>query len=150
MIRPFHAVGAGLLGVAPHVNPSFWGQGITTSGMGMLPTGVMGENHSAMQMDGSIGRWVGQDQNRQMTDYEENAKLDYGDGNVKHEKGRSTGKRDIESISKEDARLDHGYGGVKHERVRSTGKRAQESIYEEDERLYGDVKHERGRSTKKN
>ena len=101
-------------------------------------------------MGGSIGRWVGQDQNRQMTDYEENAKLDYGDGNVKHERGRSTGKRDRESISKEDARLDHGYGGVKHERVRSTGKRAQESIYEEDERLYGDVKHERGRSTEKN
>ena len=92
MIRPFHAVGACLPGVAPHVNPSFWGQGITTSGMGMLPTGVMEENHSAMQMDGSIGRWVGQDQNRQMTDYEENAKLDYGDGNVKHERGRSTGK----------------------------------------------------------
>lgn len=152
MITAFPAVGAGLPGVVPHVNPVFLCQGPTTNGMGMLPTGVMEGNHSAMRIDGSVGRWVGEDQNRQMTDYEEDAKLDYGYGDVKHERDRSTCKRDRESIYEEDARLDYGYSDVKHERGRSSGKRDRESVYEEDARLdhgYGDVKHERGRSTGK-
>lgn len=152
MIAAFPAVGAGLHGLPPHVNPVFLSQGLATNGMRMLPTGVMEGNHSTVRIDGSIGRWVREGQNRQMTDYEEDAELDNGYVDVKHERGRSTDKRHREGIYEEDARLDHGYGGVKHERGRSTGKRDRESVYEEDARLdhrYGDVKHERGRSTSK-
>jgi len=129
--------------------PPFLSQGLATNGMGMLPTGVMEGNHSTVRIDGSIGRWVREGQNRQMTDYEEDAELDNGYVDVKHERGRSTDKRHREGIYEEDARLDHGYGVVNYERGRSTGRRDKESTYEEDarpDRGYGEVKHERGRS----
>ncbi|KAL6975197.1 hypothetical protein U1Q18_023992 [Sarracenia purpurea var. burkii] len=49
----------GLPGVAPHVNPAFFGRGMPMNGMGMMPTtGIEGHN-MGMWSDSTIGRWVG-------------------------------------------------------------------------------------------
>lgn len=82
--------GVGLPGVAPHVNPAFFGRGMPMNGMGMMPTsGVDGPN-MGMWSDPSMGGW----------------------GSEEHAGGRAG-----ESSYGEEAASDHQYGEVSHERV---------------------------------
>ncbi|KAG6685935.1 hypothetical protein I3842_12G136600 [Carya illinoinensis] len=82
--------GVGLPGVAPHVNPAFFGRGIPMNGMGMMPTsGVDGPN-MGMWSDPSMGAWGGDD----------------------HGGGRAG-----ESSYGEEAASDHQYGEASHDRA---------------------------------
>ncbi|KAL5548625.1 hypothetical protein UlMin_003856 [Ulmus minor] len=82
--------GVGLPGVAPHVNPAFFGRGMHMNGMGMMPaTGVDGPN-MGMWSDPSMGQWGGED----------------------HGGGRAG-----ESSYGEEAASDHQYGEVSHDRA---------------------------------
>jgi len=82
--------GVGLPGVAPHVNPAFFGRGMPMNGMGMMPTsGVDGPN-MGMWSDPSMGGWGGEE----------------------HGGGRAG-----ESSYGEEAASDHQYGEVSHDRV---------------------------------
>ncbi|GAV68809.1 RRM_1 domain-containing protein [Cephalotus follicularis] len=81
--------GVGLPGVAPHVNPAFFGRGMPMSSMGMMPTsGVDGPN-MGMWSDPSMGGW----------------------GNEEHGGGRAA-----ESSYGEEAASDHQYGEASHDR----------------------------------
>ncbi|KAK4439702.1 hypothetical protein Salat_0305100 [Sesamum alatum] len=54
-----HVGNVGLPGVAPHVNPAFFGRGMPLNGMGMMPTsGVEGPN-MGMWSDPNMGGWAG-------------------------------------------------------------------------------------------
>nr|POE45713.1 isoform 2 of nipped-b-like protein b [Quercus suber] len=85
--------GVGLPGVAPHVNPAFFGRGMPMNGMngmGMMPTsGVDGPN-MGMWSDPSMGGWGGEE----------------------HGGGRAG-----ESSYGEEAASDHQYGEVSHDRA---------------------------------
>ncbi|KAG9128608.1 hypothetical protein Leryth_017092 [Lithospermum erythrorhizon] len=50
--------GVGLPGVAPHVNPAFFGRGMGMNGMGMMTPGMDGPN-MGMWSDPSMGGWTG-------------------------------------------------------------------------------------------
>ncbi|GER32847.1 RNA-binding protein [Striga asiatica] len=60
ILPSFGPVGnVGLPGVAPHVNPAFFGRGMPMNGMGMMPNpGIEGPN-IGMWPDPSMGGWVG-------------------------------------------------------------------------------------------
>ncbi|KAE8645895.1 hypothetical protein Csa_011870, partial [Cucumis sativus] len=69
--------GVGLPGVAPHVNPAFFGRGMPMNGMGMMPTsGVDGPN-MGMWSDPSMGGWA--------VKSKEEGEQHYGEGS--HERG---------------------------------------------------------------
>lgn len=96
MIPPFPAVNPmGLAGVAPHVNPAFFGRGMASNGMGMMgPTGMDGP-HAGMWTDSSMGGWGGEEHGRRTRESsyggEDNAS-EYGYGEASHDKGvRSSG-----------------------------------------------------------
>ncbi|CBI16834.3 unnamed protein product, partial [Vitis vinifera] len=86
MVPSFPAVNTmGLAGVAPHVNPAFFGRGMAANGMGM-----MGEEHGRRTRESSYGG--------------DDGASDYGYGEVNHEKvGRSnTASREKERGSERD------------------------------------------------
>ncbi|KAH1080185.1 hypothetical protein J1N35_019946 [Gossypium stocksii] len=60
MLNSFPPVGGvGLPGVAPHVNPAFFGRGMPMNGMGMMPTGGVDGPNMGMWSDPSMGGWGG-------------------------------------------------------------------------------------------
>ncbi|KAL0710188.1 hypothetical protein Bca4012_017166 [Brassica carinata] len=82
--------GVGLPGVAPHVNPAFFGRGMPMNGMGMMPNaGVDGGRNMGM-WDPNSGGWGGSE--------------DLGGGIA------------TESSYGEEAASDHQYGDVNHDR----------------------------------
>ncbi|KAM5568020.1 cleavage and polyadenylation specificity factor subunit 6 [Rosa sericea] len=65
MLPQFPGVNAmGLAGVAPHVNPAFFGRGMATNGMGMMGSSGMEGHHAPMWNDPSMGGWGGEEQGR--------------------------------------------------------------------------------------
>ncbi|PRQ40097.1 putative nucleotide-binding alpha-beta plait domain-containing protein [Rosa chinensis] len=65
MLPQFPGVNAmGLAGVAPHVNPAFFGRGMATNGMGMMGSSGMEGHHAPMWNDPSMGGWGGEEQDR--------------------------------------------------------------------------------------
>ncbi|EPS60955.1 hypothetical protein M569_13847, partial [Genlisea aurea] len=66
MLPPFPAVNTlGLPGVAPHVNPAFFGRGMAPNGMGMMGPSGMGGPYSGLWNDASVGGgWGGEEQGR--------------------------------------------------------------------------------------
>ncbi|XP_010539328.1 PREDICTED: cleavage and polyadenylation specificity factor subunit 6-like [Tarenaya hassleriana] len=81
--------GVGLPGVAPHVNPAFFGRGMPMSGVGMMPgAGVDGGSNMGM-WDPNMGGWGGEE---------------------------TDGGRAAESSYGEEAASDHQYGEVNHDR----------------------------------
>ncbi|KAL7171626.1 hypothetical protein ACSBR2_036314 [Camellia fascicularis] len=91
MLPSFPAVNAmGLAGVAPHVNPAFFGRGMAANGMGMMgPTGMDG-HHAGMWTDTSMGGWGGEEHGRRTRESSyggEDGASEYGYGEASHEKG---------------------------------------------------------------
>ncbi|KAL9257538.1 Cleavage and polyadenylation specificity factor subunit 6-like protein [Drosera capensis] len=65
MMPPFPAVNPmGYAGVAPHVNPAFFGRGMTPNGMGMMGSNGMDGNFGGMWPDPSMGGWGGEEHGR--------------------------------------------------------------------------------------
>ncbi|KAF8408345.1 hypothetical protein HHK36_007494 [Tetracentron sinense] len=91
MIPSFPAVNAmGLPGVAPHVNPAFFGRGMPANGMGMMVSNGMEGHHAGMWTDSSMGGWGGEEPGRRTRESSyggDDRASDYGYGEVSHEKG---------------------------------------------------------------
>ncbi|XP_031104898.1 cleavage and polyadenylation specificity factor subunit CG7185 [Ipomoea triloba] len=93
ILPSFPPVGSvGLPGVAPHVNPAFFGRGMPMNGMGMMPgAGVEGPNMgmwSDMNMGG--GGWTGGEEHGGRageSSYNEEAVSDHQHGEVSHDRG---------------------------------------------------------------
>ncbi|KAH0937618.1 hypothetical protein HID58_005079 [Brassica napus] len=51
----------GLPGVAPHVNPAFFGRGMPMNGMGMMPNAAADGGHNMGMWDPNSGGWGGED-----------------------------------------------------------------------------------------
>ncbi|KAK4399663.1 Cleavage and polyadenylation specificity factor subunit [Sesamum angolense] len=108
MLPPYPAVNSmGLPGVAPHVNPAFFGRGMAPNGMGMMGTTGMDGPHSGMWHDMNMGGWGGEEHGRgtRESSYggEDNAS-EYGYGEASHEKGvrSSAASREKERNSERD------------------------------------------------
>ncbi|KAL2519637.1 RNA-binding (RRM/RBD/RNP motif) family protein [Abeliophyllum distichum] len=108
MLPPFQAVNPmGLPGVAPHVNPAFFGRGMASNGMGMMGTAGMDGPHSGMWNDPNMGGWGGEEQGRgtRESSYggEDNAS-EYGYGEASLDKGvrPSAASREKERNSERD------------------------------------------------
>eukprot|EP00252_Welwitschia_mirabilis_P019265 TRINITY_DN4410_c0_g1_i1.p1 TRINITY_DN4410_c0_g1~~TRINITY_DN4410_c0_g1_i1.p1 ORF type:complete len:614 (-),score=166.43 TRINITY_DN4410_c0_g1_i1:744-2585(-) len=95
MMPPFAPVGTvGLAGVAPHVNPAFFGRGVAGNGMGMMPnSGMDGQMWGDAGM--GAGNWGNDEQHvRRMREssYGEEMGSEYGYGDMGNERGgRSSG-----------------------------------------------------------
>ncbi|WJZ80675.1 hypothetical protein VitviT2T_000576 [Vitis vinifera] len=108
MVPSFPAVNTmGLAGVAPHVNPAFFGRGMAANGMGMMGATGMDGHHAGMWTDTSMGGWGGEEHGRRTRESSyggDDGASDYGYGEVNHEKvGRSnTASREKERGSERD------------------------------------------------
>jgi cleavage and polyadenylation specificity factor subunit 6/7 len=106
MIPSFPPVGTvGLPGVAPHVNPAFFGRGVTANGMGMMPSGGMEGHQTGMWADSGMGGWGGEEHNRRMREssYGDDMGSEYGYNDMNHERGgRSSVSRDKERGTERD------------------------------------------------
>ncbi|CAH8381815.1 unnamed protein product [Eruca vesicaria subsp. sativa] len=90
LLPSFPPGGVGLHGVAPHVNPAFFGRGMPMNGMGMMPNAGGDGGHNMGMWDPNSGGWGGGE--------------DVGSG------------RGGESSYGEEAASDHQYGEVNHDR----------------------------------
>ncbi|KAJ8629942.1 hypothetical protein MRB53_023265 [Persea americana] len=90
VLPSFPAIGGvGLPGVAPHVNPAFFGRGMPPNGMGMMPgTGAEGQG-IGMWPDPSMGGWGAEEQAGRTGDssYGEDAASDHQYGEEGYERG---------------------------------------------------------------
>ncbi|KAG8640062.1 cleavage and polyadenylation specificity factor subunit 6 [Manihot esculenta] len=106
MLPSFPAVNTmGFAGVAPHVNPAFFGRGMAPNGMGMMGPGMDGPN-AGMWSDTSMGGW-GEEPGRRTRESSyggEDGASEYGYGEVNHEKGArsSAVSREKERVSERD------------------------------------------------
>ncbi|PON42322.1 Splicing factor-like protein [Parasponia andersonii] len=91
MLPSFPGVNAmGLAAVAPHVNPAFFGRGMTNNGMGMMGSSLMDGHHAGMWNDTSMGGWGGEEQGRRTRESSyggDDGASEYGYGEANHEKG---------------------------------------------------------------
>lgn len=107
MLPSFPAVNTmGLAGVAPHVNPAFFGRGMAPNGMGMMGASGMDGPNAGMWSDTSMGGW-GEEHGRRTRESSyggDDGASEYGYGEVNHEKGvRSSGaSREKERVSERD------------------------------------------------
>lgn len=84
-----HVGNVGLPGVAPHVNPAFFGRGMPLGGMGMVPgPGVEGPN-MGMWSDPNMGGWAGDEHGGRAAEssYGEEAASDHQYGEGSQERG---------------------------------------------------------------
>ncbi|KAE8736265.1 mitochondrial-processing peptidase subunit alpha-like [Hibiscus syriacus] len=82
--------GVGLPGVAPHVNPAFFGRGMPMNGMGMMPSSCVDGPNMGMWSDPSMGGWGGDEHGggrARESSYGEEAASDHQYGEVSHDKG---------------------------------------------------------------
>lgn len=91
MMPPFQAVNTmGIPGVAPHVNPAFFGRGMAPNGMGMMgPTGMDGLMWGGDPSMGG-GGWPAEDhaqRTRESSYGGDDGASEYGHGETNHEKG---------------------------------------------------------------
>ncbi|KAI4307869.1 hypothetical protein L6164_031000 [Bauhinia variegata] len=97
--------GVGLPGVAPHVNPAFFGRGMPVNGMGMMPSsGVDGPN-MGMWTDPSMGGWGGDEPGGGRageSSYGEEAASDHHYGEVSHDRGGWPNAREKDRGSERD------------------------------------------------
>ncbi|GAB2230422.1 hypothetical protein Drorol1_Dr00014687 [Drosera rotundifolia] len=90
MMSSFPPVGnVGLPGVAPHVNPAFFGRGMPMNGMGMMPnSGVDGPNMGMWPDPNMGGGWVPDEHGRAAeSSYAEEAASDHQYGDASHDRG---------------------------------------------------------------
>ncbi|KAF5730476.1 cleavage and polyadenylation specificity factor subunit 6 [Tripterygium wilfordii] len=82
--------GMGFPGVAPHVNPAFFGRGMPMNGMGMMPSGGVDGPNMGMWADPSMGGWGGEEHGGGRageSSYGEEAVSDHQYGEVSHDRG---------------------------------------------------------------
>ncbi|XAR48130.1 hypothetical protein NMG60_11030850 [Bertholletia excelsa] len=80
----------GLAGVAPHVNPAFFGRGMAANGMGMMGPAGMDGHHAGMWADTSMGGGGGEEHGRRTRESSyggEDGASEYGYGEASHERG---------------------------------------------------------------
>ncbi|OVA17614.1 RNA recognition motif domain [Macleaya cordata] len=80
----------GLPGVAPHVNPAFFGRGVSANGMGMMGSTGMEGHHPGMWSNTMMGGWVGDEQGRRTRESSyggDDGASDYGYGDASQERG---------------------------------------------------------------
>ncbi|XP_060188826.1 uncharacterized protein LOC132617768 [Lycium barbarum] len=90
MLSNFPPVGGvGMPGVAPHVNPAFFGRGMPMNGMGMMPGAGMEGPNMGMWSDPNVGGWAGDEHGGRAgeSSYAEEAGSDHQYGEVTHDRG---------------------------------------------------------------
>lgn len=91
MLPPFPSVNMmELAGVAPHVNPAFFGRGMAANGMGMMGTTGMDAHHTGIWSDTSMGGWRGEEHGQRTRESSyggEDCVSEYGYGEAGHDKG---------------------------------------------------------------
>lgn len=108
MLPSFPAVNTmGFAAVAPHVNPAFFGRGMTNNGMGMVGSSLMDGHQGGMWNDPSIGGWGGEEHGRRTRESSyggDDGASEYGYGDTNHEKGgrSSAASRERERGSERD------------------------------------------------
>ncbi|PIN26390.1 putative RNA-binding protein SEB4 (RRM superfamily) [Handroanthus impetiginosus] len=138
MLPPYPAVNSmGLPGVAPHVNPAFFGRGMTPNGMGMMGTAGMDGPHSGMWNEAHMGGWGGEEHGRGTRESSyggENNASEYGYGEASHDKGaRSSGaSREKERNPERDYREERDRDGDRYDR---------DHKYREEKDRYRDYRH---------
>ncbi|GMH01539.1 hypothetical protein Nepgr_003378 [Nepenthes gracilis] len=105
LMPPFPAVNAmGFAGVAPHVNPAFFGRGMTPNGMGMMSNnGMDGHPRGIWPPEPSMGGWVGEEHGRRTRESSyggDDGASEYGYGEENPEKG---GRSNVTSRERERA-----------------------------------------------
>ncbi|KAB1202555.1 hypothetical protein CJ030_MR8G028981 [Morella rubra] len=96
MLPSFPAVNAmGFSGVAPHVNPAFFGRGMAAHGMGMMSSAGMEGHHAGMWNDPNMSGWGGEEHGQRTRESSyggEDVASEYGYGEANPDKGvRSSG-----------------------------------------------------------
>lgn len=106
MLPPFPNVNAmGLAGVSPHVNPAFFGRGMTANGIGMMVNpGMDGPPHAGMWNDANMGGWRGEEHGQRARESSyggEEGGEDYGYGDPDNGKGArsNAASREKERVS---------------------------------------------------
>ncbi|KAI3452641.1 hypothetical protein Pfo_009305 [Paulownia fortunei] len=146
MLPPYPAVNSmGLPGVAPHVNPAFFGRGMAPNGMGMMGTAGMDAPHSGMWTDTNMGGWGGEEHGRGTRESSyggENNASEYGYGEASHDKGaRSSAasrekernsERDWSSVPEKRHREERDHDGDRYDR---------DHKYREEKDRYRDYRH---------
>ncbi|XP_077227043.1 uncharacterized protein LOC143860342 [Tasmannia lanceolata] len=107
MMPSFAAVNTvGLPGVAPHVNPAFFGRGMSANGMGIMGSTGMEGHHAGMWTDTNMAGWTGDEHGRRTRESSyggDDVASDYGYGEVNHERGaRSNASREKDRGSDRD------------------------------------------------
>ncbi|GAB2297862.1 hypothetical protein Dimus_031948 [Dionaea muscipula] len=108
MMTPFPAVNPmGFAGVAPHVNPAFFGRGMAPNGMGMMGSNGMDGHPGGMWPDPSMGGWGGEEHGRRTRESSyggEDGASEYGYGEENPEKGARSNaiSREKERVSERD------------------------------------------------
>ncbi|KAM3396375.1 cleavage and polyadenylation specificity factor subunit 6 [Capsicum galapagoense] len=90
MLSSFPPVGGvGMPGVAPHVNPAFFGRGMPMNGMGMMPAAGMEGPNMGMWSEPNAGGWAGDEHGGRVgeSSYAEEAGSDHQYGEVAHDRG---------------------------------------------------------------
>uniref|UniRef100_A0A7C9AZK5 RRM domain-containing protein n=1 Tax=Opuntia streptacantha TaxID=393608 RepID=A0A7C9AZK5_OPUST len=94
MMPAFPAVNPmGLPGVAPHINPAFFGRGMVPNGMGMMGSTGMEGHPGGMWADPGMGGWGGEEpgqKTRESSYGGDDGASDYGYGEGNTEKGART------------------------------------------------------------
>lgn len=90
MLSSFPPVGGvGMPGVAPHVNPAFFGRGMPMNGMGMMPGAGMEGPNMGMWSEPNAGGWAGDEHGGRAgeSSYAEEAGSDHQYGETTHDRG---------------------------------------------------------------
>ncbi|KAL1565238.1 cleavage and polyadenylation specificity factor subunit 6-like [Salvia divinorum] len=143
MLPPFQSVNSmGLPGVAPHVNPAFFGRGMNPNGMSMMGTaGIVGP-HSGMWNETNMGGWGGEEHGRESSYGGEDNASEYGYEEASYDKGvrSSAASREKERNSDRDG------SSVPEKRHREDRERVGErydrnSRHREEKDRYRDYRH---------
>ncbi|EYU30596.1 hypothetical protein ABFS82_11G064100 [Erythranthe guttata] len=140
MLPPFQGVNSmGLPGVAPHVNPAFFGRGMNPNGMGMMGNPGMVGPHSGMWNDPNMGGWGGEEHGRESSYGGEDNASEYGYGEGSHDKSvrSSAAPREKERTSERE------YPERKHreERENDGERNDRDSKYREEKDRYREHRH---------
>ncbi|GAB4829289.1 hypothetical protein Ancab_018957 [Ancistrocladus abbreviatus] len=91
MMPPFSAVNTmGFAGVAPHLNPAFFGRGMAPNGLGMLNNNGVDGQPGGMWPDQSMGGWGGEEHGRRTRESSyggDDGASEYGYGEENPQKG---------------------------------------------------------------
>ncbi|XP_076909013.1 uncharacterized protein LOC143566118 [Bidens hawaiensis] len=145
----------GLAGVAPHVNPAFFGRGMGGGGMGMMGAGGMEGPQSGMWGDTSMGGgWGGEEQGQGQRTRESSyggedggSEYGYGGGVASHEKVTASRSN---AVSREKEREWSGNSEKRHREERDPSDRDRynkDYKYKEEKDSYRDHHRQKDRNT---